>query len=627
MADQHSNSQKPLLSIPPNANLNRQEQLATELREITALYNIGVAVSSSLSLREVLWTVYKESSRLIKTDNFAIIIADQETDTLNFTLIFDAGQKKKPFAVRLTKHSGPIQRILAQQAPILANNVTATDNTHKLVEIERLRANKPIQSWLGVPITNPVNVGETVQGTIVIWSDSAGAFGEHDLWLLSAIGNQAAIAIRNARLYESSQRQAAETAFLNQVARTLSSILDLDEVLHRILEEVDSMLNVEAGSLLLVDHQTGELVFRTALGSKGDEVKPFRVPRGQGFAGEVALTGKPLIIADVSGDSRHFSNVDDEIGFKTHNMLCVPLVLHHQVIGVIQVMNKRVGNFNQHDLELLSAIASYAAIAIENARLLENVLDERDRVIEAEEKARRELARDLHDGPVQLVAGMRMKLDFSQKAVERNRMNLVIEELGEMIELADRATHQMRTMLFQLRPLALETQGLGAALQVFIERRQKDTGLPPKAAKLVLDIQTTDPGGDLSRQDDKVEAAIFAIVQEAVNNAIKHAKANTITVKLSENNQAVTVAIIDDGTGFDVDKVMDNYDNRGSLGMINLKERTEAVGGDLMIKSRPGEGTQITIHIPKEEALRRKKRATTGTLTLPKNIPPTPSSS
>jgi signal transduction histidine kinase len=288
-------------------------------------------------------------------------------------------------------------------------------------------------------------------------------------------------------------------------------------------------------------------------------------------------------------------------------------VLYDQIIGVLEVMNKREGNFTQTDLELLSSIASYAAIAIQNARLHQSVLAERDRVIAAEEEARKKLARDLHDGPTQLVAGIKMSLDFSKKALEKEP-SLLPKELAYMQELADRATHQMRTMLFELRPLVLETQGLGAALQVFLDRRQQDiTGNTPK---LALKIETDHPSGDISRQDGKVEAAIFAIVQETVNNAIKHAQAKNIVVQLTETATAVYTVIKDDGKGFDVDQVMNNYEQRGSLGMINLKERTELIGGELNVRSAPGHGTRITIQVPKEDSERLKKRNTTGTLSL-----------
>ncbi|MCB0156398.1 MAG: hypothetical protein KDF65_16495, partial [Anaerolineae bacterium] len=176
------------------------------------------------------------------------------------------------------------------------------------------------------------------------------------------------------------------------------------------------------------------------------------------------------------------------------------------------------------------------------------------------------------------------------------------------------SVHQLRTALFELRPLALETQGLEAALQVFLERRQKEI---ESTTKLILDNPRP-----LSRQDGKVETTIFAIVQETVNNAIKHAQAKNIIVELRETQEMVYAVVRDDGRGFDIEATMSNYEQRGSLGMINLQERTEAVGGELMMYSAPNEGTTITIRVPKEKAERKKRRTVTGTLTLPPNMLP-----
>jgi signal transduction histidine kinase len=588
------------------------EHLATEIKEVTTLYNIGVAAGSSLDLNEVIWALYKESGHLIDTANFAVTLCADECSVLSFKLVFDQSKQVQPFLVRRTE-KGLTSRVLTSQSPVMVADVL---ETHDIAETDQIRSNFPIRSWLGVPILNPLLTHESTLGVISTWSYHPNAFDDHTLWLLSAIGTQAAIAIRNAQSYEASQRRAREMAMMNDVARTLSSTLNLHKVLTLIMEQVDNLLNVEAGSLLLTDKQTGSLVFQVALGDKADEIKPFQVPKGQGIAGEVALTGKPAMVVDTQQDNRHFKKFDKDFDFETRNILCVPLILYDEVIGVLEVMNKREGDFTQQDLETLGSVASYAAIAIDNARLLESVLAERDRVIEVEEEARKQLARDLHDGPTQLVAGLVMRVDFCKQALEKDP-SLLPNEFDQMREVAEKASHQLRTALFELRPLVLETKGLGAALETFIERRQKDNGSTPK---LVLKIETPNPDGEISRQDGKVEATIFAIVQETVNNAVKHASAGKIIINIKETAQAIYAQVRDDGQGFDVDQVMRNYEQRGSLGMVNLRERAELIGGELTMRSTPGRGTQITLYVPKERAERQRRRGVTGTLTMPTNM-------
>lgn len=623
------------------------ERLSGDLKEITTLYNIGVALNSSLNPKEVIWTLYKETKRLVDGSNFALALHDYRQNALKFMLVFEQGKRVKPFSIEMSDDEWLTAFVLTTQAPVLVRDMADSD---RKFEINKNYPDKQIRSWLGAPIVNPARANDVAQGAIVIWSSEANAYNNHHVWLLSAIGTQASIAIRNARLLESSQRKAAEMArlkdsaqkraeemaklnltaqrkadelaLLNEVSRILSATLNLDNVLTKIMEQVEDLLAVEAGSLLLTDPANGDLVFQIALGDKANEVKPFRVPKGQGIAGRVVQTGKPLVVSDAGRDQRHFKALDEKTHFTTRNMLCVPLVVQEQVIGVLEVMNKKAGDFTQSDTDLLKSIASYAAIAIENARLYETLETEHNRTIEAEQEARKKLASDLHDGPTQLVAAVMMNLDFATKALEKDP-SLIPKTISEMQELTSRASHQMRTLLFELRPLVLEKQGLGAALQVFLDRRQKD--VEDRNTNLSLKIETDNSDGDVTRREGTVEATIFAIVQEAVNNAIKHAKADNIGIELKETPDGIYTSISDDGAGFDIEAVLKNYETRGSLGLLNLRERAEAIGGEFSMESKLGFGTRTSIFVPQEKAekdKRIKKRAVTGRLSMPSNMPP-----
>ena len=398
---------------------------------------------------------------------------------------------------------------------------------------------------------------------------------------------------RQEELIRNLEKRVEELAVLNEMSTSLSSTLDLDEVLTLIMERINAVLKVEAGSLLLIDEETGELVFQIALGEKAEGVKPFRLQMGQGIAGYVAQSGEPLMISDAQKDRRHYKAPDVATDFLTRSILCVPMIFKGKVIGVIEIMNKLEGDFTENDLTLLNSIATYAAIAIENARLHQSVLAERDRVVVAQEEVQKELARDLHDGPTQLVAGMLMKLDFVEKALTRDP-SLVEEEIAQLMDLGQRASHQMRTLLFRLRPLILETQGLVPALETFLMRRQgEEAGIT-----LHLEVRTEREDDQLTRRDLKDEAAIFAIVQEAVRNALKHAQADNIWVRLAEQAGELMVMVQDDGVGFDTTVMENDYEQRGSLGMVNMRERAELVGGRLTLRSAPGHGTEVMIRVP-----------------------------
>jgi GAF domain-containing protein len=187
------------------------ECLTKELKEITTLYNIGVTIGSSLNLGEVIWTLYKESGRLLDTANFAIGLYDHSTDTLDFALLFEQGRRLKARPVKLNETAGLLKRVLAEKTPLLLNDPPSMSLAHPGEPVARLRGSA--RSWLGAPIRNPAWPDEAAQGVIVVWSDRPGAFDEHEVWLLSAIAPQAAIAIHNAHLYEAVLAERDRAAF------------------------------------------------------------------------------------------------------------------------------------------------------------------------------------------------------------------------------------------------------------------------------------------------------------------------------------------------------------------------------------------------------------------------------
>jgi len=397
--------------------------------------------------------------------------------------------------------------------------------------------------------------------------------------------------------YDAAQNWAMGLALIEEIGQNLASTLDLNEVLTRLLTRVYNAIDVEDGSILLSEEPSGDLVSQVVLGLLSARTsKPFRVPKGQGIAGQVALTGVPVISNEAGQDPRHFTKIDEDTGFHTRSILCVPILTHKKILGVLEVFNKKSGPFTKQDELLLSSMANYAGIAIENARLHQNVVEERDRVIRAQEEVSHKLQRDLHDGPTQLVAAIQMGLDFCLQALEHNELSIAKTEINSIYELARRASHQMRTLLFELRPLILETKGLAPAVEKFIERRQKEV-----ENSTLHFVQASDRSDKkISRLEAKAEAALFAIIQEAINNAVKHAEAKDIAVRLHEENRQLLVVIWDNGKGFDVSNVLQEYEKRGSYGMVNLRERVAITAGEYTISSTPGKGTEIRIEVPLE---------------------------
>ena len=239
--------------------------------------------------------------------------------------------------------------------------------------------------------------------------------------------------------------------------------------------------------------------------------------------------------------------------------------------------------------DVIDILGSQLVIAIQNSRLYQDLADEKNRMVEVQEEARKKLARDLHDGPTQSVSAIAMRVNLARRMIERDP-KAAAEELTKIEDLARRTTKEIRHMLFTLRPLVLESQGLVAALQAMAEKTKETYGQDV----LVKVDESVLPELEMGKQ-----GVIFYIAEEAVNNARKHAQAPHIWVRLrSLEKEIVLLEIVDDGLGFDVDAVTRAYDKRGSLGMVNLRERTELVSGLLHIDSAPGKGTKVQVFIP-----------------------------
>ncbi len=382
-------------------------------------------------------------------------------------------------------------------------------------------------------------------------------------------------------------------SLLYEVGQALASTLDLSALLYETIQLATDVINAEGGSLMLLDEQTNELVFQIAYGSQGEELSQFRMPATEGIAGWVCQHGEPVIANDPQSDPRFSNRVDRQIGFHTRSILCVPLQIKGHTIGVLEVVNKRSpAGFDEEDKELLLTLASQAAIALENARLYKNLREERDRILHVQEEVRREIARNLHDGTVQLLASIAMNIGHVRRLL-KHAPDQVEAELDNIEELVQHAIRETRNLLFELRPLVLETRGLGAALEAHISRLDQNVG-PPIHLSLPAELPSLPP---------QVARTLFAIIQEAINNARKHAQdATGIWVTLTSTETHLEVEVRDDGRGFDLQKVEAQYEELGSLGLVNMRERAALIDAQLTIESKPNVGTRVFIRVPLQTA-------------------------
>lgn len=267
--------------------------------------------------------------------------------------------------------------------------------------------------------------------------------------------------------------------------------------------------------------------------------------------------------------------------------VCYPLQSGLEQYGVVVLASPAPRRPSQQHLDLMRAFTSQAGIAFQNARLYQITRKEQDRIIRSDTDVRAKLARDLHDGPTQKISGLVMQLEFITRLLETD-LPEAKRELDKARATAQQTVKEIRTALFTLRPLALESKGLSAALAQYGERLRETENVSI----------TIEPGDFSSELDMNTAATIFAVIEEAVGNARKHGNSAPIQVHVARQGNALVATIQDQGPGFDVHRVTSTYDRRSSLGLQNMRERALLINGELRIDSAPNQGTRVTLVVP-----------------------------
>ena len=414
---------------------------------------------------------------------------------------------------------------------------------------------------------------------------------------------------RKVRMDAEERRRRAETERLRAIydmTSNLTATLSYKRVLDSALDLGYNALN----PVIDPDDERDERFVSAVLLFKGNELTVGSARRFTNADLRAILHGNDGILKKVLDDGE--AVLTQDIGYDPElgrivamrscsSAYCFPLRSGFNVYGAMLFAHPDPNYFTKERRELLDIIGRQAVIAVQNASLYQDLIEEKERMVEVQEETRKKLARDLHDGPTQSVAAMAMRINLVRRMMVKNPKDAT-DELQKIEELAHRTTKEIRHMLFTLRPLILESQGLNAALQAMAEKMRETF-----TQNVIVNVDES----VLENMEMGKQGVIFYIIEEAVNNARKHASAAHIWVRLRPfESEIALLEIEDDGIGFDVAAVHKSYDKRGSLGMVNLRERTELVTGLLNIDSAPSKGTRIQVYLPlSEEAADRLHHA------------------
>ena len=338
--------------------------LATQVRELSILNDIGQALSSSLELNTLLAAIHSGVQRLIGHQHMLVALYDVNSGLFRFAAHFYNDGSPGPKG-QWTNAQGLSSVVMRRNTPLLTDNYTAACREHGVTPL--FLADIVPTAWAGVPLRH----GERVLGVLAVYaSDATTRYSAETLRHLELLASRATLNFEQTRLYERTVQQARQLTLLNELGRTLTSTLDLEAVPSLIMGRVQEIMDVEEGSLLLLDEDTNELVFSYSISPYGQQLLGQRLPPSVGIAGLVMRTGQSLIANGVTEHPAFYTQIDAITGHRTRDLLCVPLLGPRGVQGVIEILNHRNGMpFSPDDRALLEAVADQAVIAIENASL------------------------------------------------------------------------------------------------------------------------------------------------------------------------------------------------------------------------------------------------------------------
>jgi len=383
---------------------------------------------------------------------------------------------------------------------------------------------------------------------------------------------------------------------LSRVSSAISGLRDLDTILRVTLDNVLELLDSDIGGILFLDEDTETLYYRVQCGLSPRYAEEMRIPLGEGLAGRVAQTGRPVVLEDISRDPhavRH--DLISEEGIRA--FVSVPLKSNDKVIAVMNIASYVPERFGAADVSLLCSIGDHLGTAIDQAWLYERLASATERyqtllrhALTAQEQERKRIARELHDETSQAVTSLTLNL---QALKEMAAMKGITDaEFLEQLEMTHShgvyAGNEIVKLMKELRPTLLDELGMPAA----IHRYAKDT-LRVKGIKVSAEFMDTD-----RRYAPEAEVTLFRVAQGAIGNILEHSEAKNASIKLQCNGSECILRIEDDGKGFDVSKVTRVDPGGRGVGVFTMKERVRLVGGNCHIESQPGRGTRVVVRIP-----------------------------
>ena len=530
------------------------------------LVEAGIALTSELSLEALLQRLVDVAAELTDARYAALGVIDPAGRGLEGFYTAGVDVETKVAIGELPRGRG-LLGVLIREATTLRLHDIADDPRSVGFPL-----NHPsMRTFLGVPIV----LRGVAYGNLYLTEKAGGQdFTSEDEELTQLLAAQAAVAIENARLYESSTRWLRQLEGLNEIGAALASEVELEPLLDLVARRMRELVGARIVLIALPDAR-GSLAVRAAAGR--DDLVGIAIDQSASKVGRVLERGHTERVDAMVDDPEVDQRVARELGVTS--AMYLPLTVRGAPIGVVVVHDKlgTDARFDESDVRLAESLVSRAAIAVDLSERVSR--DALRRAVDAQELERARLARELHDETGQALTSILLGLKHLDDVVETDEAR---EATASIRELVASTLQDVRRLAVELRPSALDDFGLVPA----VERLASNLS---EQSDLVVDLEAR--LGD-RRLPPEAETALYRIVQEGLTNVVKHAAAHRVSITLVRKEAAAVVVIEDDGQGFDPEAV-----RAGALGFTGMRERVELVGGRLTVETSPGAGTTVVAEV------------------------------
>ncbi|MEA3341533.1 MAG: GAF domain-containing protein [Chloroflexota bacterium] len=433
-------------------------------------------------------------------------------------------------------------------------------------------------------LAGPLRSKGRVNGLLFVGSRRACPILRQEEELLNTICNTTGVFVENVHLYQERERQSQVERCVCEVTEEITSELELDKVLPKVMQIAVKLTEAEGGIVALLNEERNIITY-PYLHHLPSELADVTVSTGEGLSGEVMTTGCPTVIDNYQTYPRA---IPAFVRAGLTSVMIVPIVSGERTFGALSILSiKEARGFSDRDVAVLTAIGRQAGIAIENAYLYENMRFYARRITQAQENERRRIARELHDDTIQSLVALSRRLEAL--AISNGPLpETAAQYIGELQEAIGNVIKRVRRFSRDLRPSILDNLGLLPALEELTAELGRQSSFQAEFRVV----------GEERRLSSDVELTLFRIAQEALNNVRKHAQATEVVTTVELSNGAIKMIIQDNGKGFKPPKLTEHPTAAGKLGLTGMHERARLLGGVLEVNSEPGRGAKVIVNVP-----------------------------